>query len=133
MTMAHQRDLAGRASGAPRFLRSGEVAAAAEVNVQTLRYYERRGLLTPPERNTAGHRRYPAHTVTVLRMIKNAQRLGISLGEIAGLIKNDAGPDDISAIAERKLIEIDAHIAQLALIRDTLAGYVRSSRCMPEE
>jgi DNA-binding transcriptional MerR regulator len=93
--------------------------------VQTLRYYERRGLLTHPERNTAGHRQYPAHTVTLLRMIKNAQRLGISLGEIADLIKNDPGPDGISAIAERRLAEIDAQIAQLTLIRGVLAGYAR--------
>jgi len=130
--VAHQHDLAGRGSGAPRSFRSGEVAEAAGVSVQTLRYYERRGLLTPPKRNAAGHRQYPAHTVTLLRMIKNAQRLGISLCEIADLIKNDPGPDDISAIAERRLAEIDAHIAQLTLIRGMLAGYVRRPPAMPE-
>ncbi|WP_281280939.1 MerR family DNA-binding transcriptional regulator [Actinocorallia herbida] len=57
-------------------LRSGELAAAAGVNAQTLRYYERRGLLAEPERTLGGHRLYPAAAVTVLRVIKAAQRLG---------------------------------------------------------
>lgn len=51
-------------------LRSGELAAAAGVNVQTLRYYERRGLLDEPDRTLGGHRLYPSETVTVLRVIK---------------------------------------------------------------
>jgi MerR family regulatory protein len=56
-------------------LRSGEVADAAGVNVQTLRYYERRGLLHEPDRTLGGHRVYPPATVTVLRVTKAAQRL----------------------------------------------------------
>ena len=60
-------------------LRSGEVAAAAGVSVQTLRYYERRGLLDAPDRTLGGHRLYPADTVTLLRVIKAAQRLGFTL------------------------------------------------------
>jgi DNA-binding transcriptional MerR regulator len=51
-------------------LRSGEVAAAAGVNLQTLRYYERRGLLRVPDRTLGGHRLYPSETVMVLRVIK---------------------------------------------------------------
>ncbi|MFG2025006.1 MerR family DNA-binding transcriptional regulator [Streptomyces sp. NPDC048825] len=57
-------------------LRSGQVAEAAGVNPQTLRYYERRGLLPEPQRSNGGHRMYPPHAVTVLRVIKAAQRLG---------------------------------------------------------
>lgn len=57
-------------------LRSGQVARAAGVNLQTLRYYERRGLLDAPDRTPGGHRVYPAEAVTVLRVIKAAQRLG---------------------------------------------------------
>lgn len=60
-------------------LRSGEVAAAAGVNVQTLRYYERRGLLDKPDRTPGGHRLYDTETVQVLRVIKAAQRLGFTL------------------------------------------------------
>ncbi|HEY7278665.1 MAG TPA: MerR family transcriptional regulator [Trebonia sp.] len=102
-------------------LRSGEVAAAAGVNVQTLHYYERLGLLAQAGRTAAGHRQYPARTVTLVRMIKNAQRLGFSLDEVARLIAAGADPDEITAIAARKLTEIDAQIARLTAIRDALA------------
>src|SRR4030088_2260847 len=68
-------------------LRSGEVADAAGVNIQTLRYYERRGLLHEPERTLGGHRLYPPEAVTVLRVIKVAQRLGFTLDEVADLLE----------------------------------------------
>jgi MerR family transcriptional regulator, mercuric resistance operon regulatory protein len=109
-------------------LRTGEVADAAGVNVQTLRYYHRRGLLAEPVRSLGGHRLYPPEAVAVLRVIKAAQRLGFTLDEIADLI--DAGrhrhgrrrPDP--GLRERvaaKLAEIDARIADLTTIRTTLA------------
>ena len=63
-------------------LRSGAVAAAAGVNVETLRYYERRGLLREPSRSLGGHRLYPAEAVTTLRVIKAAQQLGFTLDEL---------------------------------------------------
>ena len=68
-------------------LRSGQLAAAAGVNIETLRYYERRGLLAQPDRSPGGHRLYPAETVTVLRVIKAAQRLGFTLDEVADLLE----------------------------------------------
>ncbi|WP_083673159.1 MerR family transcriptional regulator [Micromonospora sp. CB01531] len=70
-------------------LRSGQLADAAGVNLQTLRYYERRGLLASPQRSPGGHRLYPPDTVTLLRVIKTAQRLGFTLNEVADLL--DAG------------------------------------------
>jgi MerR family mercuric resistance operon transcriptional regulator len=107
-------------------LRSGQVAEAAGVNLQTLRYYERRGLLAEPDRTLGGHRLYPAETVTVLRVIKAAQRLGFSLQEVADLI--DVGthrhgrrrPDGLQSRAREKLAEVDARIADLTIIRETL-------------
>jgi DNA-binding transcriptional MerR regulator len=60
-------------------LRVGEVAAAAGVHVETLRYYERRRLLARPDRSPGGHRLYPVEAVTQLRVIKTAQRLGFTL------------------------------------------------------
>ncbi|MFD5268863.1 MerR family transcriptional regulator [Streptomyces sp. NPDC058335] len=66
-------------------LRSGQVAEAAGVNIQTLRYYERRGLLAEPERSNGGHRLYGEDAVTALRVIKAAQRLGFTLEEVAEL------------------------------------------------
>ena len=73
-------------------LRSGQVAAAAGINPQTLRYYRRRGLLAEPDRSLGGHRADPAETVTVLRVIKAAQRLGFTLDEVAGLPGRDPAP-----------------------------------------
>jgi len=103
-------------------LRSGQVAEAAGVNIQTLRYYERRGLLAEPERTLGGHRLYPADAVVVLRAIKAAQRLGFTLDEVADLLeagrhrrgKPDAG---LQARAHSKLAEIDARIADLSTVR----------------
>jgi DNA-binding transcriptional MerR regulator len=68
-------------------LRTGQIAEAAGVNQQTLRYYERRGLLSEPDRSPGGHRLYPPETITVLRVIKAAQRLGFTLEEISDLLE----------------------------------------------
>ena len=108
-------------------LRSGQLAAAAGVNVQTLRYYERRGLLPVPERSLGGHREYGPQAARLLRVIKTAQRLGFTLDEIAQLLDISAhrGPrPGLRGHAEAKLVETDAKIAQLAAIRVTLAEVV---------
>jgi MerR family mercuric resistance operon transcriptional regulator len=107
-------------------LRSGQLATAAGVNPQTLRYYERRGLLTPPERTPGGHRLYPPEAVTLLRVIKAAQRLGFTLEEVADLLEtsrhhHDRRPDTgLQQHARVKLAEVDAKIADLQTIRGAL-------------
>ncbi|MBF6335570.1 MerR family transcriptional regulator [Nocardia abscessus] len=106
-------------------LRTGELAAAAGVNIQTLRYYERRGILAEPDRSPGGHRLYPERALTMLRVIKAAQRLGFTLDEIADLLaatrrgrrRADAG---LQARAAAKLAEVDAKLAELTAVRDTL-------------
>ena len=65
----------------------GELAKAAGVNVETVRYYQRRGLLKEPPRPVAGFRRYAASEVGRLRFVKRAQMLGFTLGEIADLMR----------------------------------------------
>ena len=107
-------------------LRSSQVADAAGVNVQTLRYYERRGLLDEPDRSLGGHRLYPPETVTVLRVIKAAQRLGFTLDDVAELL--EAGQhrhrrrpaSGLQMRAAAKLLEVEAKMADLEVIRDTL-------------
>ncbi len=106
-------------------MRSGEVAHAAGVNQQTLRYYERRGLLAQPLRTPGGHRLYPAEAVTVVRMIKAAQRLGFSLAEVAelmqtGLCGHSRSRSALRPRAAAKLAEVEAKIADLSVIADTL-------------
>jgi DNA-binding transcriptional MerR regulator len=108
-------------------LRSGEVAERAGVNIQTLRYYERRGLLAAPRRSNGGHRLYPPDAVALLQVIKAAQRLGFTLDEVAELL--DAGrrrhpTADLRARAIGKIAEIDQRIADLTTIRSTLTEVV---------
>ncbi|MBB5868058.1 DNA-binding transcriptional MerR regulator [Allocatelliglobosispora scoriae] len=107
-------------------LRSGELADAAGVNQQTLRYYERRGLLAEPARSPGGHRLYPTSAVTLLRVIKTAQRLGFTLDEVTDLVdlgrhrhgrRTDTG---LQARAATKLTEIESRIADLQIIATTL-------------
>src|SRR3546814_3230814 len=76
-------------------MRSSELATLAGVNVQTLRYYERRGLLQHPPRSTSGYRSYPDETVEIVRFVKRAQEHGFSLDEINELLHlAGGGPDD---------------------------------------
>lgn len=106
-------------------LRAGEVAQAAGVNRETLRYYERRGLLDSPDRSPGGHRLYDDQAVTTLRVIKAAQRLGFTLGEVADLLEagRRRGRDNrLQARAAEKLVEVEQRIADLATIRDTLVA-----------
>ncbi len=112
-------------------LRTGEVAERAGVNIQTLRYYERRGLLTEPGRSNGGHRLYPADTVALLNVIKAAQRLGFTLDEVADLLsaaghrhgRPDAG---LRQRARDKLAEVEAKIADLQVIAGTLRAAVKA-------
>ena len=110
-------------------LRIGQVAAAADVNTETLRYYERRGLLEEPNRSLGGHRLYPPETVTTLRVIKAAQRLGFTLDETAELIEvgrhhHGSGTRTVGlqSRVQAKLAEVDERIADLNVIRRTLTA-----------
>jgi DNA-binding transcriptional MerR regulator len=112
-------------------LRTGEVAERAGVNIQTLRYYERRGLLAEPARSIGGHRTYPPETVTLLAIIKAAQRLGFTLDEVGELL--DTGrrrhpPRDLRDRARAKIAEVDQRIGDLTAIRERLTEIV-DARC----
>ena len=106
-------------------LRVGQVAEAAGVKRDTLRYYERRGLLAPPVRSAGGHRLYDDAAVTTLRIIKAAQRLGFTLDEVADLLelgRRRGRTGGLQRRAQEKLTEIEQRIADLATIRDNLVA-----------
>ncbi len=111
-------------------LRSGQVADLVGVNVETLRYYERRGIIAEPDRSLGGHRLYPDDTVTTLRVIKAAQNLGFTLGEVADLL--DAGRrhrgGGLQAKTDAKLAEVEGKIADLQIIRESLLA-ARDAGC----
>ncbi|WP_143591527.1 MerR family transcriptional regulator [Thermoactinospora rubra] len=113
------------------YLRTGQVAERAGVNIQTLRYYERRGLIAEPRRSPGGHRAYPPETVTLLGVIKAAQRLGFTLEEVAELLETGRRrhpSPDLQERAKLKLAEIEAKIAGLHAIRDALSQVI-AARC----
>lgn len=113
-------------------LRAGQAADAAGVNVETLRYYERRGIIPAPERSLGGHRLYSDATVTTLRVVKAAQRLGFTLDEVAELLEagrhHHRGTAGLQARTEAKLAEIDQKLADLQVIRDALVA-ARDAGC----
>ena len=109
-------------------MRIGEVAAAAAVNVQTLRYYERVGLLPQPARRSSGYRAYGADSVRRVRFIKRAQDLGFTLGEIADLLalreQSLTACEQVETRASAALRRIDAKVRDLESMRDALSEYV---------
>lgn len=104
------------------------MAAQAEVNPQTLRYYERRGLLPAPVRSPGGYRAYQAEAVRRVRFIKGAQGLGFSLAEVESLLDlADGGPDRceaVRALAEEKITDLRRRIARLQALQAGLARLV---------
>ena len=113
-------------------MKIGAVAAGAEVSVDTVRFYERRGLLPRPERQASGYRDYPESTVERIRMARNLQHLGFTLDEIVdALSAHDAG--DATCESEQWRLEavlgrIDARIADLRRTRRLVAGTMRNCR-----
>ncbi|WP_150460430.1 MerR family transcriptional regulator [Nesterenkonia ebinurensis] len=110
-------------------MRPGQLAREAGLNRQTLRYYERRGLLPEPDRSLGGHRDYGHDALVLLRMIKATQRLGFTLDEIQDLlaIGSHRGPrPGLRAHAKKKITDIDAKIADLQSMRADLVSVVEA-------
>jgi len=113
-------------------MRIGEVAARAAVNIQTLRYYERRGLLPEPQRGSSGYRAYGPDAVRLVRFIKRAQELGFTLREIEDLIELRESPRrgaEVHAVAAAKVEDIERRIQQLRAMRKALGGLVEACDC----
>ncbi len=108
----------------------GKLAEQAQVNVQTIRYYERRGLLRDPERTASNYRVYGADTLRRVRFIKRAQDLGFTLNEIKELLELRASPrsccEDVRARSEAKIRDIDEKVRTLEAMRKALAKLVRA-------
>jgi len=102
----------------------GGLAKAAEVGVETVRYYQRRGLLSEPVRPHGEVRRYSEQDVKRLRFIRSAQAAGFTLAEIKELVDLDASDDRARAreLAQSRVAAIDAKIEELREARDALAG-----------
>ena len=103
----------------------GQLARKVHVNLETIRFYERRGLLPEPPRNKSGHRQYSQEAVKRTEFIKRAQKLGFSLKEILELLSLRVEPGrtcaDIKARAEAKIRDIEQRIADLKQMREALS------------
>ena len=100
----------------------GSLADEAGVNVETIRYYQRRGLMPEPDKPAHGYRRYDATTVKRVRFIKRAQALGFTLEEIGGLLQLDEAHAcaETRELASHKLAAIETKLADLAAMRKAL-------------
>lgn len=114
-------------------LKIGDVATKAGVNVETLRYYERRGILRAPRRSAAGYREYPTDAVRLIRFIKRAQQLGFTLDEVEELITLRQTPSrrraKVRELAAAKLASIEEKIARLVAMREALSPLVDECAC----
>lgn len=108
----------------------GALAKAAGVNVETVRFYQRKGLLPEPGRAYGSVRRYSQSEFARLRFIKSAQRLGFTLEEIAQLLRLEDGAHcgEARTLAEEKLADVRARLKDLRNIESALAGLVRGCR-----
>ncbi len=108
-------------------LTTGALAKAAGVHVETLRYYERRGLLPVPPRRASGYRDYPEEAVGLVRFIKRAQGLGFTLEEIRELLWLREGEDchTVRRLAERKLADVAGRLRDLRRLQGALKGLVK--------
>ncbi|MGH9755406.1 MAG: heavy metal-responsive transcriptional regulator [Blastocatellia bacterium] len=112
-------------AGATALLKIGEVARRAGLGVETLRFYERSGLLNRPARTEGGYRLYDSEVLKTLEFIKRAQALGFTLEEIKRIIaESRAGQSPCAEVREtvrRRLAELDEQLAQIRRYRDALA------------
>lgn len=105
----------------------GILAKAADVNIETIRYYQRIGLLEEPIKPEQGYRIYPNESLIRIKFIKRAQRLGFSLLEIEELLQLGEGHcDDVRLRAEQKCNQIDNQIKDLKKLRGTLNELINS-------
>jgi len=107
----------------------GRLAQEAGVNVETVRYYQRRGLLDEPQKPAGGHRRYQPSALKKIAFIRRAQGLGFSLAEVESLLKYSDGTrwKETRQIAQRKLENLLLHIDQLCKMRDSLKALIKKS------
>jgi MerR family copper efflux transcriptional regulator len=114
----------------PKGLTIGQVARKAGFGIETVRFYERNGLIDEPPRKASGYRQYPESVISRLQFIKRAKELGFSLREIKELLSLRVDPtttcSDIRERAEAKIADIEGKIQSLERMKDVLTGLTAS-------
>lgn len=107
----------------------GQLAKDAGVGIDTVRFYERAGLIPKPARTPSGYRTYTEADVARLRFVRRAKELGFSLEEVSELLRLNEGKGaraSVRALAERRVRDLDVKLRQLQALRDTLAHHVEA-------
>ena len=121
----------------PGVLRIGEVAARAGVKIDTVRFYERRGVLPVAPRRASGYRAFLPETVTRIQFAKEAQAMGFSLDEIVEVLAlldaGDRSCAELKDVARKTLARVDAKLAALTAVRDKLGSLVARCDAPPGE
>jgi DNA-binding transcriptional MerR regulator len=111
-------------SQTPQTLRAGELARLCGISTDTLRHYERVGVLARPSRTRSGYRQYPVESATRVRLVRRALALGFSLAELAKILRTrergGAPCAEVRAMAADKLDQLDRHLAETTALRDHL-------------
>jgi MerR family copper efflux transcriptional regulator len=111
-------------------LRIGDIAAACGVSVDTIRHYERKGVLGGVARDGSGYRRYPPDTIDRVRVVRRALSIGFTLDELARIYRQRASGQPpcrgVRALAARKLTELDQRIEELLKLRAAMSGTLES-------
>ena len=117
----------------PENLTIGAFALAAGVSVETIRFYQRKGLLPEPDRAYGSIRRYGESDVARVKFVKSAKRMGFSLDEVAGLLKLEDGThcDEARVLAEQKLIDVRAKLGDLHRIELALTHLIEDCCASP--
>jgi len=112
------------------YLRSGELARLAGVSTDTLRHYERKGLLVRPRRSANGYREYPAGALDRVRLVRNALGIGFTLKELARILgvrdQGGAPCHQVRALAGTKLTDVETQLRELTTLRDELRTLLRN-------
>lgn len=110
----------------------GKLAQQANVTIETIRYYQRKGLLVEPDKPARGYRLYPLAAISRIRFIKRAQQSGFTLKEISELLSLDSGHcEDVRKMAEQKRQQIDDQLKDLTALRHVLDNLVKGCQTDP--
>lgn len=108
----------------PQLLGPSELAAVTGVSTDTLRHYERKGVLSPPARGRNGYRRYPTHAVSQVRLVRRALAIGFTLDELSRVMaerdRGGAPCHKVRALVATRLADLEARLRDLAALRDEL-------------
>ena len=112
------------------YLRAGELARLAGVSTDTLRHYERKGLLVRPRRSANGYREYPASALDRVRLVRNALGIGFTLNELARILgerdRGGAPCRQVRALAGTKLADVETQLGELTALRNELRRLLKN-------